>query len=154
MDAPTRNSARDTLMIGSQQQRWGGNASREEMYKLRKQGREAQARARNERFCATFPAPGCVRQHIPVRPPPAPYPAAGPCFLFWPLCSLDSQPLLLCQRLRKSLLRKSLFAQMVLDELSAVMRPLRAMRVCVQVDGPPGVRPSCHFEPGRYAPLL
>ena len=27
MDAPARNSARDTLMIGSQQQRWGGNAS-------------------------------------------------------------------------------------------------------------------------------
>jgi len=90
---------------------------REEMYKLRKQGREAQARARNERFCATFPAPGCVRQHIPVRttpllphthaPPPLRYPAAGPCFVVWPHYSLDSLPLLLVKACaNESLLRK------------------------------------------------
>ena len=29
IDEPTRASARDTLMIGSEQQRWGGNASRQ-----------------------------------------------------------------------------------------------------------------------------
>lgn len=70
IDEPTRASARDTLMIGSQQQRWGGLASRQELLKTRRQQKEDAARQWNHDHCATFPAPGCVRQHVPIHGPP------------------------------------------------------------------------------------
>ena len=60
---------------------------------------EAQARARNERFCATFPAPGCVRQHIPVRTTTtAPLLSRGALLLVLAACSWILRPLLLCSK--------------------------------------------------------
>lgn len=70
IDEPTRASARDTMMIGSRQQRWGGLASRQELLKTRKKQKEEDARNWNHDHCATFPPPGCVRQHVPIHGPP------------------------------------------------------------------------------------
>ena len=122
IDAPARASARDTLMIGSRQERWNGLASRQgkhacsafslrhratrtcvsnthshssvavavavavmlmlqhpttsylyvctEMLKTRRQEKEASARKWANDYCATFPEPGCVKQHVQVEGPP------------------------------------------------------------------------------------
>ena len=63
-------SARDPLMNGSEQQRWNGLASRNEMLKTRRQERETAAVRWNHDYSKTFPAPGCVNPHVPVHGPP------------------------------------------------------------------------------------